>query len=344
MHVRLLIPDIFPPDPAFMALLAERRFPALETLVSRARRGSGEWHSLEQWLLECFAVERQQDWPSAAFALLGDQGEPGEAFWMHAEPVHLRAERDSLRLADASMLEISLEEADALVGTLTRHFGPELEIQVRQATRWYARVAEPPAEPTVPIVEVADRSIAPGSASLGWNTLMNEIQMLLHEHPVNAERELRGEPPINGIWLWGGGRLAPASAPLLRSLMSELPLALGLAASAGLRASFPPEDVARWIESGDRQGVHLAILPALTVPAHRRDPARWLEALERLERQWFAPLQQALRTGRIGMVTLQLATSSGGKEARILNAETTRSDLRHFWRRRRPLADYCAPR
>ena len=339
MHVRLLIPDLFPPDPAFIAVLAERRFPALETLVARARRGAGDWHSLEQWLLECFSVERQQDWPSAPFALLGDRGEPGEAFWMHAEPVHLRPEMESIRLADASMLEISLEEADALAGTLNRHFGPALQVAVRHPKRWYARVAEPPAEPTVPIAEVADRSIAPGSASLRWNTVMNEIQMLLHEHPVNAERELRGDPAINGIWLWGGGRLAPLVAPPLRSLMSESPLALGLAANAGLRASFPPEDLTRWIESGDRGGVHLAVLPALTGPAHRRDAEGWCSAVEMLERQWFAPLQQALRAGRIGMVTLHLAS-----DARILNAEATRSDLRHFWHRRRPLADYCAPR
>ncbi|HSC98716.1 MAG TPA: hypothetical protein VLI21_07425, partial [Casimicrobiaceae bacterium] len=36
----------------------------------------------------------------------------------------------------------------------------------------------------------------------------NEIQMLLHEHPVNAAREARSEPPVTGIWFWGGGTAA----------------------------------------------------------------------------------------------------------------------------------------
>jgi len=34
---------------------------------------------------------------------------------------------------------------------------------------------------------------------------MNELQMLLFTHPVNAAREGRGLPPINVVWLWGFG-------------------------------------------------------------------------------------------------------------------------------------------
>lgn len=34
---------------------------------------------------------------------------------------------------------------------------------------------------------------------------MNELQMLLFTHPVNAAREARGLPAINVVWLWGFG-------------------------------------------------------------------------------------------------------------------------------------------
>jgi len=30
--------------------------------------------------------------------------------------------------------------------------------------------------------------------------------MVWHDHPVNVERSARGEPPINGLWLYGGAR------------------------------------------------------------------------------------------------------------------------------------------
>jgi hypothetical protein len=32
-----------------------------------------------------------------------------------------------------------------------------------------------------------------------------EIEMWLHDHAVNGARGRRGEPPVTGLWLWGGG-------------------------------------------------------------------------------------------------------------------------------------------
>jgi hypothetical protein len=55
-----------------------------------------------------------------------------------------------------------------------------------------------------------------------------------------------------------------------------------------------------------------------------------------LERDWFLPLLAALKSGRIGMLTLHLAG-----ENRLLHVETARSDLRYFWRRRKPLSAYA---
>jgi len=337
MHCRLLIPELFPPDPAFAEPLGGRHFPNLETLLARGRRGADVWHSMEQWLFEIFSVERQLDWPSAPFALLGEGGNPGEDYWVHAEPVHLEADRDRVLLADSSVLSVSMEEAQSLAETVNRHFSEQLYVEPASADRWYAKLASPPAQATVPLADVLGRSIEPGSASIGWHAIMNEIQMLLHEHPVNQAREVRGAPTINGMWLWGGGRLAPAKAPPLRAVLSRHPLALGLASHASVRASYPPDDVKRWLESGEPDGVHLAVLVPLVEPVHQRDVKRWTLEVQALERRWFTPLCEALRKNRIGMVSLHL---SG--DGQILNTETTRSDLRHFWRARRPLGHYCA--
>ncbi len=336
MHCRLLIPDLFPPDPAFAGPLARQRHPHLETLMARGRRHAIEWHSPEQWLLEAFSVERQVDWPSAPFALLGDGGDPGESFWVHADPVHLRADRDRVLLADSSLLEIGMEEARSFADTLNAHFAPDLRFEPIAPGRWYASVAVPPREPTRPLSAVVGGSVETGSASIGWHKLMNEVQMLLHEHPANEARAARGVPTVNGVWLWGGGRMAQASAKL-RGVLSCNPLALGLAANAGVRGTYPPEDIGRWLEGGEREGVYLAVLDSLSLPAQHGALERWSEELQRLERDWFAPLHLALQRGRIGMVSLHL-----GSESELLSAETTRSDLRHLWRTRRPMARYRA--
>jgi hypothetical protein len=54
-----------------------------------------------------------------------------------------------------------------------------------------------------------------------------------------------------------------------------------------------------------------------------------------LERDWFLPLLAALKSGRIGMLTLHLCGADS-----LLEVETVRSDLRYFWRRRKPLSAY----
>ena len=38
--------------------------------------------------------------------------------------------------------------------------------------------------------------------------LMAELQMLLHEHPVNQRRARAGAPEVNAIWLHGLGSVA----------------------------------------------------------------------------------------------------------------------------------------
>ena len=61
------------------------------------------------------------------------------------------------------------------------------------------------------------------------------------------------------------------------------------------------------------------------------------ESLDRrlrgLEERWFAPLLEALRAGRVTMLTTCVPDAAA-------SFETTRDDLRRFWRRPRPLAAY----
>ena len=57
---------------------------------------------IDAWLMEKFQVEHQRDWPGAPYCLLGEGVSPGDACWVHADPVWLRPDRDRLLLADRS--------------------------------------------------------------------------------------------------------------------------------------------------------------------------------------------------------------------------------------------------
>ncbi len=68
---------------------------------------------------------------------------------------------------------------------------------------------------------------------LPWYQLLNEIQMYMHQHEVNAERLQRGMLPINSLWFWGAGSLPQAFNANLAwycddPVMNQFAVSLGL--------------------------------------------------------------------------------------------------------------------
>jgi hypothetical protein len=337
MNVHVAIPDLFWPEPAIAPQARVSRFPALESLLAKGRRTAGREAELEAWLLARWGVA---DAGAAPYALLADGGEPGDAWWLCAEPCHMRVNLDHLVPTDATLFELERDEAEAFVADLNRHFAAAgLTFFPLQPERWYVRAAEPLPCAAPPLSAARGRRLEnpAGGGAARFDALTNEIQMVLHAHAVNEAREARGAVAINAVWLWGGGRLQrPATRPFAR-VRAGSPLAAGLAFASGGAVLPVPENGDRWLRTAAHEGVELVVLDPLRAAAGYGDAATWTERLAALERDWFAPLLAALRAGRIGMVTLH-AIGAGG----ALDVETTRQDLRYFWRRPRPLAAYAA--
>jgi len=312
---------------------------ALETLIARGRRTSAPVSGPERWLFERFGVPRQRDWPAAPFSLLADGGSPGFDAWICADPVHLRFERNRLMLLDSTLFAIARDEAEALAGGINNHFGDRLMIYPLQAHRWYARLPDCPDMQTTPLSSVRggaiEAALPQGPEAMRWQSLANELQMLLHDHPINLAREARGELPVNSVWLWGAGKLPQMSARPFQFVAASDPLARGLAQASGAQAQELAANARGWLARAGHAGIGLAVLDSLAAPSHYGQADAWHEALSKLELDWFAPLLATLRQGTIGMLTLHLL----GLE-RALQVEVTRSDLRRFWRRRQPLAGW----
>jgi len=333
MHCHLFIPDFFSAEGE-----EADRLVAAETLFAKGRRRRLAASSREAWLFERFAVPKQRDWPVAPYTLLADGGAPGRHFWMRADPVHLRLGRDTLTFADSAAFEVSRAESEALVETLNRHFGDAMLFYPAQPARWYVRLQEAPDMHTTPPSaareEPIEGNLPSGPDAMRFHGLMNETQMLLHEHPVNAGREARGEPTLNSVWFWGGGVMAAAKDRPFSSVFGDDPLARGLALAAGIPARALPTDAGAMLAAAAAEGVALVVLDS---PRSAAGHAR--ERRAALERDWFGPLLAALQSGKIGMLTLSLP----GADSQ-LEIETVRSDLRYFWRLKRPLANYLGSR
>lgn len=331
MHCELIVPRLF-------AEPAGTRAPALELLLARGRGSTAEPQNLEAWLQEAFGLE---DEPIAAGALTlaGANGAPGEACWGRADPVHLRLAHERLIVVPAPAFSLPGAEADALCDSLNRHFAGVLALQAVDPVRWCARLGEELPIGAANPLEIAGRdvdlSLPGGEAGKRWHALANEAQMLLHAHPVNEAREARGEPAVNSLWLWGVGRAPRASRGRWQSVAAADPVALGFARLSGARALALPESAHGWLEAASPDGRHLVVLDRLRAPHALGNAAEYRECIEELEARWFAPLLAALRSGRVGMVTLRIPDA--GRAA----FETVRGDLRRFWRRPRALERYA---
>jgi hypothetical protein len=309
MHCELVVPGLFNAGSA-------TRFGALELLLARGRRRAADAQSVEEWLRDAFDLG-DGAFPAGALTLLAHGGDPGDAPWVRADPVHLRVMRDHAVMVPGAAFDLSAAEAGALCEALNAHF-PGMRFTAADARRWCAQLeAEDSGNP----LDAAGKAVdLPRAAQL-----VNEAQMVLYAHPVNEAREARGEPTVNSLWLWGPGRATRARCRWQSVAGDDLAL-MGAARLAGARYRALPRSAGEWLERLPEDGRHLALLDAL-----RLEPA-----LERLEQDWFAPLLAALRAGRVGMVTVHVPDAARG-----LSFETIRADLRRFWRMAKPIERYA---
>jgi hypothetical protein len=338
MHCELVVPGL-------LRSRSPERLPALELLLARGRSRALDVASLERWLeagfLEESALEdrpaSRQTLAAGALTLLAHAEDARAQTWVRADPVHLQAMRDRLVMVPGEALSISRKEADALCAALNAHLEGRVELRAVEPERWCARLPAEARWADEPALELAGRSIElqPGKARAG-DALLTELQMLLHEHPVNEAREARGELPVNSLWLWGAGGLPPAASSRWQSVAGTEPLALGLARLAGARALGLPASAQLWLAGAPQDGRHLFILDALRAPLALSDEAALQNRLQLLERHWFSPLLGALREGLIGMVTIHVPERTSG-----VSFETIRGDLRRFWRRVRPVSSWA---
>ena len=107
-----------------------------------------------------------------------------------------------------------------------------------------------------------------------------------------------------------------------------------MAKCAGAQARTLPQSGGEWLSQEPGDGRHLLVLEALRAPLALGQAAEYRECLDLLEDRWFAPLLGALRSGRVGMVTVHVPEAAA-------SFETIRGDLRRFWRRPRALERYA---
>ena len=299
--------------PALLQLLAKGR------LVQHAK-------PLEALIAEQFGLLASPDYPLAAMAAGADGIATGHHYFLRADPVHLVLQRDCFSLHEALPLKHSREEAQAIIASFNQHFTElGMAFSLGDSGAWYVQLAESPQiRTTLPAVAMGKNIhdfLPQGKDASTWVALLNEVQMLLHEHAVNVSRESLGQLAINSLWFSAGGALPSAPAPLNGelSLMANSAVYMGFAKLIGAPCRRLPERLKAVMQE-----------PASQLHLH-------LPCMQDLDACWFAPLLQALNQSKFSQLTLNL-----GFYEQTIQLNLCPRDLYKFWRRPRVLEAYWA--
>jgi hypothetical protein len=321
----LIVPPLMPPtrDSA-----DEARWPGLARLAGRGsltpRILDARLGSLPRAVLDALGLSNvAAGYPSAAVIRTGASGERAGGFWLRAQPIHFAAGLDRLTTVvlqgDARMSEAERAQLVPVLGEHVQSSG--FELHDASNDEWLLRSEHPLQVQTVsPEFAAANprAEILPqGRDAGGLRRLMTEMQMLLHEHPVNAQRQARGVPAINAVWFHGEGMLTGVTPVQLPKAYGEDLFLRGIYRLHDQVVAAPPADAA-------------ALLSAVLGPTVAVIDVADLDALET---RWLAPLQRALLAGSIAKVDLLL------DQWRVT---ADRFALFKLWRRERPPGEWAA--
>lgn len=338
-HLDILLPFGLPPAEIAGDVLRALKTPALASLVARtSSHRREEFDALsralphETWLARQFGLEEtmtRRGSPPVAAASVRAYGLPADTGnWFLLHPVHLHLSRDHVLLTDQRQLSVSEPESRALFDAAKPLFDEiGKPILYGDARTWFLRADDWDALNTATADAATGRNMAmwlpEGSGERDWRKLQNEVQMQWHAHPVNEEREGRGEKAINSLWLWGGAEATTNTPPIRYSELFNLPGwadALGRAASASVKISSASDIVAAAPLHG------LAVLDQLIEPALANDWSEWLDRLHALESGWFVSISEALKAGKIHQVSLVMTHGTD-----LAEFVSSRYSFKKFW-------------
>jgi len=314
----------------------------LPGLARVARYGNGQ--SLEQgwrpwlatWAGQSELAQTAPATVAAAASRATAEDVPGRMVWI-ATPVHLVAGLSSVHLDARGLLQVELEVRRDLATEFNTVFAESgFSLEALPSAGFLMTGPSIDESDTVEPARILGASISDAlpraSSAPTLRRLVAEIEMWLHEHPVNTARMKQGRLPITALWLWGGGAaregvnlgvsyellntdltdtvpaslvrgtaLEAMSRPLPGVAFGTDPYLHGLWRSGGSNARATPGSFDEALGQVGRRTV-FALELSKAFDEHRQWTIR--EALADLDRRWVVGALDALRRRDVARVTV----------------------------------------
>jgi len=260
----------------------------------------------------------------AALRMWGQTGDRPTVWIAAAEPVCLEPRLDHLRLHAQPHTEAPNADLRPLFDHLQRVLARDSGFGfARIGAYGYLRASDPIATARLPASVVnqnrPDDFMPAGDNTGTYRNLLSEVEMALHDHEVNLQRQANGLQPINSLWFWGGGMAPEQKARPHPPLFCDDPLLKGYWYSNTGVVEPWPGSIARCL------GASVAGFVAVVSPSD--------DAAEQL-RCCLTELREALKSGRLSRLILMFRDG--------IRADIVSKDSLRFWRRRSPLLENAA--
>ena len=308
-----------PSLPAFARLV---RFGERLTL----ERGWRQW--LAQWIGRNDLAHAEPANVVAASRL--PEGVAGDAAAWLATPLHLAAGLTTLHFDARGILRPPREELEQLAQDFRHSFRDLGSSLIPLDSREFLLLQ--PSIPSTLTTEPAriagghvSDALPKGAGAAKLRRLGAEIEMWLHEHPVNRARAGRNELEISTLWIWGGGDVAS----ITRSSASTLPRAFGSDSYLSALWQLGGEQIQPLPEQLDA-AFSYAPAAVLVIEAGRMSSMSVSESLAEVDRRFIAPAVEALRRRDLDRLSVLV------NDRRVVLSSGAH---RRFWRRSRPVLE-----
>jgi hypothetical protein len=258
-----------------------------------------------------------------ALRLWGQTGDRPSAWIAAADPIYLEPLLDQLCIHALGRDAMPPSDLGPLVDHLQASVGEGTPYNfARVGASAYLTGDEPLASAEQSPLGVNGRTprdfLPAGEGADRYRGFVSEIEMALHDHSVNLERQRRGQPPVNSLWIWGGGHVPDSSGLPHPPLFADDPL---------LRGYWQSNDAVQSSWPGDMRACLDATDDGFVAVAPDTDDG---ESLDR----WLSELRQALSSGRLSALAILFRDG--------VVANIRRVDAMRFWRRGSPLLEVPA--
>jgi hypothetical protein len=209
-QIDLVIPGLFNlPLEEFAANFLASNLPALNQILAYSNSMPNEQTDFESIIAGSLGLMDSQTLPFAQ-AYVEDEAVDESHRYLLCRTIHLKADMHNALVVPLESSRANEDDSTIILEDLQAFFSDDCDLMPLGNGLWLMRLKHCGASDCYPhylsmIGRKANQFIEQSKQALPWYKLMNEMQMFMHQHPINQNRLITGLLPINSLWFWGAG-------------------------------------------------------------------------------------------------------------------------------------------